>query len=95
MVNCHQNSEAADLLGGLRPLRGRDRLVEELRERAHIFLHRCAEATKRISGGHEAMIEIADVQKIDVAGIMGLLQVSYLLLMVLERNKCGYGSVLP
>lgn len=42
VVNCHQNTEAADLLGGLRPLRGRDVLVEELRDRAKVFVERCA-----------------------------------------------------
>lgn len=38
VINCHQNTEAADLLGGLRPLRGRDRLVTEFRKRAQQFL---------------------------------------------------------
>ncbi|CAM9114855.1 unnamed protein product [Choristocarpus tenellus] len=42
VVNCHQNTEAADLLGGLRPLRGRDLLVKELRDRATLFLEMCA-----------------------------------------------------
>ncbi|CAM9179052.1 unnamed protein product, partial [Ectocarpus sp. 8 AP-2014] len=50
VVNCHQNTEAADLLGGLRPLRGRDVLVEELRGRAKVFVERCAKAGHE--GGH-------------------------------------------
>lgn len=49
--------------------------MEELRERAEAFLHRCAEATQRVSGDDKALIKIADVHKLDVAGIMGSLQV--------------------
>lgn len=44
VVNCHQNTEAADLLGGLRPLRGRDILVQDLRDRAGAFVGRCIDA---------------------------------------------------
>ena len=38
VVNCHQNSEAADLLGSLRPLRGRPALRKQLRETVQAFL---------------------------------------------------------
>lgn len=55
VVNCHQNTEAADLLGGLRPLRGRDRLAEELRERSREFLRLCSVATRRLSHSHQGI----------------------------------------
>lgn len=61
VVNCHQNTEAADLLGGLRPLRGRDRLAQELRERSGEFLRRCSEATRRLSHSHQGIAVEGDV----------------------------------
>lgn len=61
VVNCHQNTEAADLLGGLRPLRGRDRLAQELRERSGEFLRRCSEATRRLSHSHRDIAVEGDV----------------------------------
>lgn len=42
MVNCHQNTEAADLLGGLRPLRGREALISKLRAQGDEFMLRCS-----------------------------------------------------
>lgn len=86
IVNCHQNTEAADLLGGLRPLRGRDKLVSELRQRARCFLQRC-----HVAGavhGHEndgAVRDSSFAEKLDVAGIMIIVQVS--LLCCFWRNK--------
>jgi midasin (ATPase involved in ribosome maturation) len=37
-LNCHQNTETADLLGGLRPVRGREPLVARYRELAQQLL---------------------------------------------------------
>lgn len=67
VVNCHQNTEAADLLGGLRPLRGRDRLTIELRERSGEFLRRCSEANRRLSHSHRGSAVEGDV----VADVLG------------------------
>ena len=32
ILNCHQNTETADFLGGVRPIRGRSRMIAKLRE---------------------------------------------------------------
>lgn len=83
VVNCHQNTEAADLLGGLRPLRGREMLVQELRERGGQFLRRCVEATSRMAsmasdGNVEVSATVAtasNLERVDVAGVTNLVQV--------------------
>lgn len=75
MVNCHQNTEAADLLGGLRPLRGRDLLVSELRERGQEFLGQAAAACA--IGGTEAEMEIT-LDGLDVDAVIKALEVSNL-----------------
>ena len=41
MVNCHQSTEAADILGSLRPVRGRSALVKKLSELSKDFLATC------------------------------------------------------
>lgn len=80
MVNCHQNTEAADLLGGLRPLRGRDILVEELRDRAKAFVERCV----NLAGGDADAVEehlhapaggASPLDTMDVEGLTGAVQV--------------------
>ncbi|CAM9165037.1 unnamed protein product [Ectocarpus sp. 4 AP-2014] len=72
VVNCHQNTEAADLLGGLRPLRGRDVLVDELRDRAKLFVERCTKA------GHEGGDGIEwSGENLDVVGLMAAVQAAW------------------
>ena len=66
VVNCHQNTEAADLLGGLRPLRGRDRLAEELRERSGEFLRLCSVASRRLLRSHQGVDVEGDIAAGDV-----------------------------
>lgn len=80
MVNCHQNTEAADLLGGLRPLRGRDILVHELRDRARSFVQRCIDAAGGViledQGHHDASAGGAlSSDTMDVAEMTGAVQV--------------------
>lgn len=83
VVNCHQNTEAADLLGGLRPLRGRDRLAGELKERAAEFLGRCSMATRRLSRGVDGVAmdddvvasDVVVVDKMSVDGLTTVIQV--------------------
>lgn len=93
-MNCHQNTEAADLLGGLRPLRGRDRLAEELRERAKEFLRRCSVAIRRLSHGVAVEGDLVDgdvgsgaaspvVQKMSVDGLQTVIQV----------RRCYYDTI--
>eukprot|EP00978_Attheya_sp_CCMP212_P021229 scaffold61822_cov52-Attheya_sp.AAC.2 len=38
VVNCHATTETSDLLGSLRPLRGRERLLNEIMEKAKILV---------------------------------------------------------
>lgn len=79
VVNCHQNTEAADLLGGLRPLRGRDILVQELRDRAKALSHRCVEAAGGgILEGHvQPPAGVASpFDTMDVAGVTASVQVT-------------------
>ncbi|CAM9377533.1 unnamed protein product, partial [Scytosiphon promiscuus] len=81
VVNCHQNTEAADLLGGLRPMRGRDLLVKELRERGRDFLKRC----RAVVGGNgndgptdgNSSCAPNDLDRLDVAGIIAAVQVAW------------------
>lgn len=80
-MNCHQNTEAADLLGGLRPLRGREVLVREFRERARIFLSKCAAATVQTNDENSCHRELAhgsspSMDNVDVTSIMALVHVS-------------------
>lgn len=72
-MNCHQNTEAADLLGGLRPLRGRDLLVSELRERGQEFLGQAAALCA--VGGADVDVEIA-LDGLDVDAVVKALEVS-------------------
>ncbi|CAN0109706.1 unnamed protein product [Ectocarpus sp. 6 AP-2014] len=72
VVNCHQNTEAADLLGGLRPLRGRDVLVEELRDRAKVFVKRCTTAGHERGDGMEWTGD-----NLDVVGLMAAVQAAW------------------
>lgn len=81
-MNCHQNTEAADLLGGLRPLRGRELLVQELRERAKAFVARCeGVAGGRGLEGDDAMDDdsigaaSSPLDTADVAGLTAAVQV--------------------
>lgn len=81
-MNCHQNTEAADLLGGLRPLRGRDMLVEELRARSKEFVKRCANASG-VSGDAGISVDdsslgklLSSLDTLDVAGITHHVQVT-------------------
>ncbi len=37
VINCHQHTETADFLGGLRPVRGKERTLTDLRTRLHSF----------------------------------------------------------
>lgn len=81
VVNCHQNTEAADLLGGLRPVRGRDFLIRDFRERAKSFVKHCADAgctggdgdceANDTPGGVVAM----PLDILDVAGSVAVVQV--------------------
>ncbi len=82
VVNCHQNTEAADLLGGLRPVRGRELLVQDLRDRAKVFVARC----ESVAGGHglggdDAMDDdfagaaSSPLDTADVAGLTAAVQV--------------------
>lgn len=73
VVNCHQNTEAADLLGGLRPLRGRDVLVSELRERGQQFL--CQTAAACPSEG-DVVEAVTSLGRLDVDAVMKTLEVS-------------------
>lgn len=57
VVNCHQNTEAADLLGGLRPLRGRDILIEEFRTKAKSFVKRCSDTLDGVGNEDEDAVE--------------------------------------
>eukprot|EP00741_Cyanophora_paradoxa_P000351 tig00000403_g342.t1 len=43
IVNCHQGTETADLIGGFRPVRGRDLVRAQLLERAAELLRACGE----------------------------------------------------
>ncbi|CAN0509085.1 unnamed protein product, partial [Ectocarpus sp. 12 AP-2014] len=72
VVNCHQNTEAADLLGGLRPVRGRDVLVKELRDRAKVFVERC---TKAGHDGGDGVEWTGD--NLDVVGLMAAVQAAW------------------
>jgi midasin len=45
MVNCHQSTEAADLLGSLRPLRGRAALASQLSRLSREFIATCNSVT--------------------------------------------------
>lgn len=73
MINCHQNTEAADLLGGLRPLRGRERLVTELRKRGQEFIVRCTMACNVESSN---AVDNRMFDHLDVTGVMNHVQVS-------------------
>lgn len=81
-MNCHQNTEAADLLGGLRPLRGRNLLVQELRQRGRDFIKRCAEALggKSYFAAPDAALPNtpSDLDNADVAGVITAVQVNQL-----------------
>lgn len=70
-MNCHQNTEAADLLGGLRPLRAQDVLVKELRDRAKVFVERCARVGRE---GEDDICWTGD--NLDVVGLMAAVQVN-------------------
>lgn len=72
VVNCHQNTEAADLLGGLRPLRGWDGLVKELRYRAKKFLARSLLAIGRGAVEGEPVLE-----ELGLEGVMSALEVRF------------------
>lgn len=95
MVNCHQNTEAADLLGGLRPVRGRDRLAEVLRERAAEFLRRCSAATRLLSHGvggvpmdDEVVAgDLAVVDKMSVDGLLTAIQVGRDVVLLIQLNR--------
>lgn len=80
VVNCHQNTEAADLLGGLRPLRGRDLLVQELRERAREFMKQCPKAADGSTDGTpgDASSGVGpDLDTVDVSGVIAAVQVRH------------------
>eukprot|EP00903_Cladosiphon_okamuranus_P014927 g13820.t2 len=94
VVNCHQNTEAADLLGGLRPLRGRDVLVQELRDRARSFVQRCIDSAGAIvhedqdqprlhpSAGGRSPLDTMDVVELTAA-----VQAAYLKLQQARQNQ--------
>lgn len=56
MINCHQHTETADFIGGLRPARGRAFQLEELSARVHTFVAQAAalHATTRRPAGRDA-----------------------------------------
>jgi midasin len=47
VVNCHASTEAADLLGGLRPVRGRDTLTLTLKQKCTDFIVACKQWLQR------------------------------------------------
>lgn len=78
MVNCHQNTEAADLLGGLLPLRDRYILVQELHGRARKFIQRCVDAAGGggpEEHGHTSAGGASPLDTMDVTGSTAAVQV--------------------
>lgn len=49
IVNCHQNTETADLLGGFRPVRGRGKQIEEVTEAIKVYFRLVSAAADSIA----------------------------------------------
>lgn len=54
IVNCHQHTETADLLGGLRPVRGKSRSADDVVVAFDRFVEHCRALHAALSGGEAA-----------------------------------------
>lgn len=67
IVNCHQNTETADLLGGFRPVRGRGKQIEEVTEAIKVYFRLVSVATDAIATSLLAAEE-GDGMEVDAEG---------------------------
>ncbi|CAM9190807.1 unnamed protein product [Chrysoparadoxa australica] len=75
VVNCHQNSEAGDLLGGLRPVRGRSELCAKLAAEATAFLGNCAATISAMGSVCSEAFPSALAGSTDVSATKGAIEV--------------------